>query len=63
MKKNNKKMNKKMLFIIGVALIAILISFVIYFWPKDIPSGDCCTCKDCPMCDVCCPCEDPYLSK
>lgn len=24
---------------------------------------DCCTCLDCPECDVCCDCNNPYLNK
>ena len=26
-------------------------------------SVDCCTCLDCPGCDVCCDCSNPYLNK
>ena len=26
-------------------------------------SVDCCTCLDCPECDVCCDCNNPYLNK
>ena len=25
--------------------------------------NNCCTCLDCPKCDICCDCNNPYLNK
>lgn len=58
----------KPLFIIIVIVLAIiaicgtLFAFLIAPHLNNI-KGSCCTCLDCPECDVCCDCTNPYLNK
>ena len=42
---------KKILMLIIIVFILSGCSLI----KKD--SNECCTCKDCPSCDMCCPCE------
>lgn len=56
-----------LIIVISLAVIAVCALFIILFianYPNnnDIEGG-CCTCLDCPECDVCCDCANPYLNK
>ena len=43
--------------------ISIFIIILILFTGCDKKEDGCCTCLDCPNCDVCCSCSNPYLNK
>ena len=43
--------------------IIILFGLILMFCGCDDKEESCCTCKDCPQCDVCCDCHNPYLNK
>lgn len=58
----------KPLFIIIVIALAIIATCGILFALLIAPhlnniEGGCCACLDCPECDVCCDCANPYLNK
>lgn len=58
----------KPLFIIIVIVLAIIAICGVLFALLIAPhlnniEGGCCTCLDCPECDVCCDCANPYLNK
>lgn len=56
MKKN------KILFIILITLVVIALGGYFIYNALSSENG-CCTCLDCPICDVCCNCNNPYLNK
>ena len=62
MKKNVYKKNKKYI-LLGIVIIIVIGILLGYKIIKTKNSNSCCTCLDCPMCEVCCDCDDPYMSK
>ena len=38
------------------------LSFYKFINSVELDNNACCTCKDCPECDVCCSCSYPYLN-
>ena len=54
MESNLKIMGVILLLVLGVILIRDLVII-------KTNDDDCCSCKDCPMCDVCCPCKSPLI--
>lgn len=49
--------------ILGVAAFFLFAALFLTTPPQPTPESGCCACLDCPECDVCCDCDNPYLNQ
>lgn len=60
-KYSNKFYNIEKIIYISI-LIFMFLGICILFLTTTNNNSNCCTCLDCPKCDVCCDCNNPYLN-
>lgn len=57
-----KKQTKILITLLTFFIILISVGLIIYDKLNNDTENSCCTCLDCPMCDVCCDCDNPYIN-